>query len=92
MERKHYWGLSLVAALRQQDLPIGRQANISRRTPHPAPVRPDLTVMAHLATLALAFCALALIFVPAMAKPWYQGGKWGKESFAGFISTTATVR
>merc|ERR1719367_289040 len=29
--------------------------------------------MAHLATLALAFCALALIFVPAMSKPWYQG-------------------
>merc|ERR1712179_901551 len=38
------------------------------------PVRPDLqTIMAHLATLALAFCALALIFVPAMSKPWYQG-------------------
>merc|ERR1712080_227714 len=36
-------------------------------------VRPDLTIMAHLATLALAFCALALIFVPAMSKPWYQG-------------------
>merc|ERR1711936_385462 len=44
-----------------------------------APVRPDLTIipdltiMAHLATFALAFCALALILVPAMSKPWYQG-------------------
>merc|ERR1712233_120470 len=36
-------------------------------------ILPDLTIMAHLATLALAFCAFALIFVPAMSKPWYQG-------------------
>merc|ERR1711971_1277746 len=31
---------------------------------------PELTT-AHLATLA--FCALALVLVPAMSKPWYQG-------------------
>merc|ERR1712066_1009315 len=32
---------------------------------------PELTIMAHSALLA--FCALALVLVPAMSKPWYQG-------------------
>ena len=48
---------------------------------------PELTIMAHSALLA--FCALALVLVPAMSKPWYQGGKcesfggvgWGHQSF-----------
>merc|ERR1712001_346724 len=32
---------------------------------------PELTIMANSALLA--FCALALVLVPAMSKPWYQG-------------------
>ena len=48
---------------------------------------PELTIMANSALLA--FCALALVLVPAMSKPWYQGGKcesfggvgWGHQSF-----------
>ena len=63
-------GLSLVRALRQQDLLIG--ANI-RRCLLRLSSSPELTMVAHPATLA--FCALALILVPAMSKPWYQGGK-----------------
>ena len=48
---------------------------------------PELTIMVHSALLAC--CALALVLVPAMSKPWYQGGKcesfggvgWGHQSF-----------
>ena len=42
---------------------------------------PELTIMANSALLA--FCALALVLVPAMSKPWYQGGKC--ESFGGVV-------